>query len=163
MPDFRVFHSRDVRVDHRAGEGDQRLDPRVAFLGNILVEGLLVLHRVEAAGSNHHGLSLAADLVLGEVAEVLDHDLGLLGDVVRVKAHEAGQGPGSLSLFHFGIVLNGFDQPVVSLVGDVISEHVKDETLLDGLAHTVKMEGLWFAVRALRSKDLQRLILRAWP
>ena len=45
----------------------------------------------EPAGGDDHRLGPAADLVPREVAEVLDHDLGLLGDVVRVQAHEARQ------------------------------------------------------------------------
>ena len=95
----------------------------------------------------------------GELAEVLDHDLGLLGDVVRMQAHEPRQGPGRLALVHLGIVLDGLDQPVVGLVGRVVLEHVEDEALLDGLAHGVEVEGLGLAVGPRPAEDLQRLVL----
>ena len=93
-------------------------------------------------------------------AEVLDHDFGLLGDVVRVQAHEAGQGLGGLLLVDLGVVLDGLDQPEVGLVGRVVLQHVEDEALLDGLAHAVEVEGLRLAVGVRAPEDLQRLVLR---
>ena len=54
------------------------------------VDGLLVADGVEAGRGDDHRLALAADLVAGVLAEVLDDDLGLLGEVVGVERDEPG-------------------------------------------------------------------------
>ena len=92
-------------------------------------------------------------------AEVLDHHLGLLGDVVGVQAHEAGERLGGLLLLDLGVVLDRLDEAVVGLVGRVVGEHVEDEALLDGLAHGVEVEGDGLAVGAGPAEDLERLVL----
>ncbi len=144
------MYSSPTSSRHRAGERDQRLDVGVALLRDVLVELLLVAHRVRARAGHDHRLRPAADLVAREGAEVLDHHLGLLGDVVRMQAHEARQRPGGLLLVHLGIVLNGLDQPVVGLVGRVVLQHVQDEAFLDGLPHAVEVERLRLAALVLR-------------
>ena len=155
---FRVFYARSVRVDHGPGKGHQRFNAGVAFVFNVIVKGLFVPDSVKAAGGHHHGLGLSADLVHGEVPEMLDHDLGLLRDIVRVQAHESRQRPRGLALVHLGIVLDGLDQPVIRLVGRVILKHVEDETLVDGLTHAVEMKGLRLAILAGSAEDLQGFV-----
>ena len=76
---------RELIVLHRARESDQRLD-RIALLPNVTVEALLVAYGFQARAGEHHRLGLAADLVARERLEMLDHDLGLLDDIVRVQA-----------------------------------------------------------------------------
>ncbi len=48
-PRLGVFQA-GVRIAHRAAEGHQRADVRVAVLGDVALEGLLVAHRVQARG-----------------------------------------------------------------------------------------------------------------
>ena len=84
--------------------------------------------------------ALPADLVADLGAEVLDHHLRLLRDVVRVQRHEARELRGRLLLVDLRVVLDRLDQPVVRLVGRVVLEHVEDEALLDGLPHRVEVE-----------------------
>ena len=74
----------DRVVQDFAAEGDQRREVAVAALGQVAVNGLFVTHRVQAGRSHHHGLGPSADLVRSVAAEVLDDDLGLLGEVGRV-------------------------------------------------------------------------------
>ncbi|OPY10152.1 MAG: hypothetical protein A4E68_00026 [Syntrophaceae bacterium PtaB.Bin095] len=157
--DFRILHAGRIRIGHRAGEGNQSFDSCIPLLGDVLVECLFVLHRVQSAGGDHHRLCLSADLVHGEAAEMLDHDLSLLGDVVGMETHEAGKRPCRLAFVHLGIVFDGFDQPVIGLVRGVVLENVEDETLVDGLTHAVEMKRLRLAVRAGSAEDFQRLIL----
>ncbi len=78
----------------------------------------------------------------GVGAEVLDDDLGLLGQVRWVERHEPGDGPPGLGSLVGGVVGDGLLDPPVGLVGRVVGEHVEDEALLDGLAHGVEVERL---------------------
>ena len=135
-------------VEDLAAEGDQGLDVRVAVLVQVGVEGLLVAHRVQARAGDHHRLGAAADLVARVGAEVLDHHLGLLGDVVGVQAHVAGERLGGLLLLDLGVVRDRLDEAVVGLVGGVVGEHVEDEALLDRLTRAVEVKGHRFAVGA---------------
>ncbi len=157
---FRVGDVLHVRVDHGPGEGNESLYSCVLLLRNVLVEGLLVPHRMEAAGGDDHCLGPPPYLVHRKVPEVLYHDLRLLGDIVLMEAHEPGKGPGGLALLHLRVVLDGLYQPVVRLVRGVVLEHVEDEVLLDGLPHAVKVKGLGLAVRTGNTEDLHRPVLR---
>ena len=157
-PRLGVLEAR-VRVAHRAAEGDQRADVRVAVLGDVALEGQLVAHRVQARRGDHHRLRPPAEPVPHAAPEVLDHHLGLLLDVVRVQAHELGQRPRRLLLRQRRIVLDRLHQPVVGGVGGVVRQHVEDEALLDRLPHAVEVEGLGHAARARPPEQLQRLAL----
>ncbi len=75
-------------------------------------------------------------------SEVLDDDLGLLGQVGGVEGHEPGDGPPGLGGLVGGVVGDGLLDPPVGLVGRVVGQHVEDEALLDGLAHGVEVERL---------------------
>ena len=80
-------------VDHLAGERDEGREVPVTVLRDIGVDRLLVAHRVQSRRRDDHRLGLAADLRLGMGAEVLDDDLGLLSQVVRVQRNEPGDRP----------------------------------------------------------------------
>jgi hypothetical protein len=75
----------DAVVGHGSRERHERLRVGVAALANVLVDRLLVADRVEPRGGHHHRLPQPADLLASVGAEVLDDDLGLLRQVVRVK------------------------------------------------------------------------------
>lgn len=102
-------------------------------------------------------------------AEVLDHHLDLLRDVVRVEPHPAHD------LLHGGAALDllvvGFFPLVGELegerVGRVVLQHVENELLLDGLTHRIHVEGRgdvvgrWLARRVRPgAEQLHRLGLR---
>ncbi len=90
--------------------------------------------------------------------EVLDHDLGLLGQVVLVQGDEAGDGPPGLGRLVGGVLADGLLQLEEGLVGGVGGQHVVDEPLLDGLAHRVKVERLVATgVRVVATEQLQGL------
>jgi hypothetical protein len=90
----------------------------------------------------HHRLGRAAEQRRHVLAVVLDDDLHLLGDVVRVEphpAHDLLQGRAALDLLVVELLalvgeLEG------EAVGRVVLQHVEDELLLDGLAHRVDVE-----------------------
>ena len=140
-------------VLHRAGKRHQRLD-RIALFLDVIVEALLVAHGFEARAGHDHRLGAPADLVARCVLKVLDHDFGLLRDVVRVQLHEARQRPRGLLAFDVGVVRAGLEQLVVRGVARVMLQYVEDETLLDRLAHGVAMRRL-----SVAPKHRQRLVL----
>ena len=131
-----------LRVDHVAGEGDQRRDVLVLVLGDVPVHLQLVPDRLLARAGDDHRLGLAAEAPRDVLAEVLDDDLDLLADVVRVQPHPVGDLLRPLGLVHFLVVV--LLAPVGDLVGDpvggVVAQHVEDEALLDGLLHRVDVE-----------------------
>ena len=149
-----------LRVFDRAAEGDQRADVGVFVLRDVALECLHVAHRVEARRRDDHRLGPPAEMPLHVLAEVLDHHLGLLLDVVRVQAHELGQRPRRLLLRQVRVILDRLHQPVIGRVGGVVLHHVEDETFLDGLPHGVEVKRLRQPVRALAPEQLQRLALR---
>ena len=87
---------------------------------------------------------------------MFNHHLGLLGDVVRMQLHEAGQRPRRLPALHVGIVLAGLEQPEVGLVGGVVLQHVEDEPFLDGLAHGVAVNRVAVATEHGKGLVLRR-------
>src|SRR5690606_30409400 len=65
-----------------------------------------------------------ADAVAGLPSEVLDDDLGLLGQVRWVQAGVAGDGLSGLAHVELGVVRAGRRQLVVRRVRDVVTQHV---------------------------------------
>ncbi|OQC00633.1 MAG: hypothetical protein BWX80_03412 [Candidatus Hydrogenedentes bacterium ADurb.Bin101] len=157
---FGIFHARHIGVCYRAAECHQRFDARVSLFRDILVKGQFILDGMQTAGSHHHRLCLAANLVHGELPEMLHYHLGLLGNVMGMQAHEPRQGLCRFTLVYLRVVFDGFDQPVVTLVGRIIPEHVQDKPLINGLAHAVQVERLRLAVCAGLAEHLQRLVFR---
>ena len=146
-----------------AREGDQRLDPALAFL-QIVADGVEILDRPLDAVGDHHRPRLSADLALGEhlLVEVIHHDFGLEADRMVVPLHEPAQLLLRLLHVELGVVLHRLGQLVVTLHRRVACEHVQDEALLDRLLHGVSVKGvvlygavgLWVG----RTEDLQRLV-----
>ena len=96
------------------------------------------------------------------LAEVLDDDLGLLGEVMRMQADEPRDRPARL----LGVVLRVFLRRLLDLpeglVRRVVREHVHDEALFDGLPHRVEVEGLVdLGLRIEAPEHLQRPALRS--
>ena len=81
-------------------------------------------------------MALACPPILcGCVAEVLDDDLGLLGQIGGVERDEAGDGPPRpCSCSYRGRRRSALDPPL-GLVRRVVGQHVEDETLVHRLAH----------------------------
>jgi hypothetical protein len=73
--------------------------------------------------------------------EVVDHDLGLQADRVRVALDVAAQLRVRLAGIELRVVLAFPDQPVVAVHRRVGLEHVEDEAFLDRLLHGVAVEG----------------------
>ena len=102
------------------------------------------------AAHHHHRLGLAAEQRRHVLAEVLDDDLHLLGDVVGVQphpAHDALHRRAALDR-RLVVVLAVVRQLEGQLVGRVVLQHVEDELLLDGLPHRVDVERRGQIVRA---------------
>ena len=89
------------------------------------------------------------------VAEMLDHDLGLLLDIVRVQAHELGERPRRFFLRQVRIVLRRLQQPVIHLIRRIVGQDVEDEFLLDCLPHAVGVSRLGLAARPRPAKQFQ--------
>jgi hypothetical protein len=83
------------------------------------------------------------------IPEVLDDDLDLLGDVVRVEGHPPHHLPHGGGALDHGLVvgLAVVCQPERHLVGRVVPQHVEDELLFDGLTHRIHVERAWDIVR----------------
>ena len=71
----------------------------------------------------------------------------------RVQSQEAREGVGCLLALDIWIVFAGFQEPVVSGIGRVVLQHIKNELLLDCLTHRVAVNGL-----ALPAEDRERLV-----
>ena len=145
-------------VVHLPGERDQTL-PGIPFLGQIGVHSELVAHGVEAGTRHDHGLGPAADLVLHLGREMLEHDLDLPADGMRVQFHEGLEQIGRFLLLVARIVLDCLEEFPVGGIRRVVGEDVEDEALLDRLPHAVEVKGLELAVGTLHSEELQSLRL----
>ena len=91
---------------------------------------------------------------------MLDDDLHLLGDVVRVQPHPAHQALQRPALLHLAVVVLRavVRQLEGELVAGVIAEHVEDKALLDRLLHGVDVERRgWLIGRGATTEALDRL------
>ena len=150
-------------VEHLARERHQRRQTHVVLRCDVLVDRLLVPHRMQPRGGHHHRLGMAADLGGGVLTEVFDDDLGLLRQVRRVQRHEPGDRRFRPRLVMLGVVGDRLLDLPVRLVRRVVLQHVEDEPLLDRLAHRVQVERhepLTLSSRLLAAEDLQGLGLR---
>ena len=138
-----------------------RTDVADAVLGAVLVERPLVAQHVEARRSDDHRLRMPADLHRDMGAEVVDDDLGALGEVVLVERNEAGDRGAGARLVERRVVSDRLVDLEVRVVGDVVLQDVVDELLLDGLAHRVVVERLVLAgVGVAPAEQLERASLR---
>jgi hypothetical protein len=132
-----------LQVVDLAGEGHQRAEG-VTLLPDVLVDGQLPADGLLAGAEHDHGLRPPAEERRDVLAEVLDDDLHLLADVVRVQLHPAHQSAGGGAALDLvvGDLLALVGESEREAVGRVVLQHVEDEALLDGLAHGVQVERL---------------------
>lgn len=98
-------------------------------------------------------------MVAHMAAKMLDDHLDLLRDVGRVQHQKLRQRPRRLFLRQVGVVFHRLHQFEVGLISGVVVRHIKNETLLDGLAHAVEMKGFRLAAGADAAEQLQGLAL----
>ncbi len=146
-------------VPHRAREGDQHAEV-IAVVVDVAAQCPEEPHRVRPGRGHDHRLGLPADLVGDVLPEVLDDDLGTLGQVVLVQCHEAGDRPAGLGRLERRVLADRLLDVPERLVGRVVGQHVVDKALLDGLAHRVQVERLVpVDLRVAATEQLQRLAL----
>ena len=139
----------NLGVVHLTAEGHQGAE-RIALLLDVFVDSELPAHGLLAGAHHHHRLGLAIEQRPDELAEVLHHDLHLLGDVVGVELHPAHQlleGGAALHLLR-GEAVAVLGELEGHLVGGVVLQHIEDEALLDCLAHGIHVEGRRQVARA---------------
>ena len=71
---------------------------------------------------------------------MLDDDGDDLLNVDRMKLQKLAQRLCRFLLWDIGIALDALHQTEEALVGDIVLQHVEDETFFDGLAHRILME-----------------------
>jgi len=71
---------------------------------------------------------------------MLHDDLGLLGQVCEVQRHEPRDSRLGARFVVLGVVADGLLDLPVRLVSGVVRQHIKDESLLDRLAHRVQVK-----------------------
>ena len=141
---------------------------RQLVLGDNVLDGLVVEDGTLDILAHHHCLCLAVQFVgvenLG--VEVIHHDFSLCLDSLRVALHGLTYLFLRLFVVIFRIFLDAFNNLVITLVGSIVGQHVKNKTFLDGLLHTVEVEGIELAlfsslaVYVFPSESLQGLSLR---
>ena len=101
-----------------------------------------VLDGAHDAAGNDHRARLPADFLLGDdlVVEVVHHDFCLLTNGVRVSLNIGFELALRFFVVEFGVVFYGLDEVVITMIRRVVSQHVEDETFLDGLLHCVAVE-----------------------
>ena len=140
---------------------------RQLVLGGDVLDGLVVVDGTLDVLAHHHCLCLAVQFVgvenLG--VEVVHHDFCLCLDSLRVALHGLTYLFLSLFVVVFRIFLDAFNDLVVTLVGGIVGQHVKNKAFLNGLLHTVEVEGIELtllsslAVYVFPSESLQGLSL----
>ena len=124
-------------VNDPVGERHERMQIAVAHVRDVLGEDAVVPDRFLPGRSHHHRFGVAIEQAGNVGSEVLDDDLHLLRDVVRVQPHPSHHRLDRLRLVdRFGVVL----LPVVGnlerhLVRGVVEQYVEDVTLFDRLPH----------------------------
>src|SRR5690606_12969343 len=96
----------------------------------------------------------------GKGLKMLYHNLRLLGNVMGVKTHKAGQRFRCFLFIDFGIILNSFDDSVVGFICGIVLQNIEDKTFLNGLAHTIEMERTGFTIRSLCPEQLYSYLSR---
>ena len=114
----------------------------VSLLLDVLCNRFLPPEGLQAAADDDHRLGVTAQQRLYVGAEVLHHDLDLLGDVVRMEPHPTHQPLHGCAAFHLRVIhlLPVVGQAEGSFVAGVVLQHVEDEALLNRLPHRVHME-----------------------
>ena len=148
-----------VGIDDRAGERHEDLHVVVALLLHVALHLVVIAYGGEARRGDDHHLALAFYLGAGDRTEGLDDDLGLLSQRVRVQLLVAPQQLERRARRHVGVLGDGLGEFEGLGVGDVVSQGIHDEPLLDRLAHRVDVERMERPVGKLLAEYLERLLL----
>ena len=114
---------------------------------------------MEPGGRHDHGLGLAANLVPGDAAELLQHDSRFLRDIMGVQRLKLANSTDTGGGVQLRVVRDGLGNFVVHVIGHVVLQHIQNKAFLDGLPHGIHMEGMIFAVFIPLAKHLQRFVL----
>ena len=120
---------------------------------------MIIAHCCQPGRGDHHHLALAADLLLGDVAEGFDNDRGLLLQIVRMQFFIPLNGLNRFGCRHLRVLRRVAGDLVAHLVGHIVGQHVQNETFFDSLLHGVDVEGMERPIRSRLAKYFQRLPL----
>ena len=115
-----------------------------------------VPHRRQSGGGDYHHLASPADLVAGGLPEGLYNDLCLLADVVGVQLFVLADQLRRPAGGQVGVVRDGLGDLEAGGIGHVILQYIQNEPFLNGLPHTVNVEGVVAAIRVLGAEQFQR-------
>ena len=114
---------------------------------------------MQTGTSDNHGLSLAANLILGDGAEMLYNDLRFLRQIMRMQAQEFTQSLVRLTLFIARIIRNLLADLEVGIIGHIVFQDIQDKTFLNCLLHRVDVERTRNSVCIRRTKHFESLCL----
>ena len=127
----------------------------IAHFLDIPFDFVVIAHRRQARGSNHHHLSSAADFMTSGFQISFHDNLGLLCDVVGMEILEPADRLCRAAAGHIGVIGDVFCNLETGVVGHVVLEDIQDEFFLDGLTHRINVEGTETAILLLRSEHFQ--------
>ena len=144
------------------GKSDDSLI-RAVPVGKTLGNGIVRFNATGNTGRHHHGARLAAQFLPGNnlFVEMIDHHRRFLGNDIGIPFDKGAQFLLSPLLVKHGIVFHLFGNLIPTVDGHVILQHIQDEAFLNGLFHSIDMEGpvFNFAVFFIRrAKYLFRFI-----
>ena len=73
------------------------------------------------------------------------YHIGLRCDGFGIALHSTSQFFLCSLIIVFGIIFYALGEFVITTIGGVVGEHIEDETLFDGLLHTIEMERMELA------------------
>ena len=114
---------------------------------------------MEPGGRHNHGFGLAADLVPGYIAELLQHDSRFLRDVVGVQRLKLANSTHTGGGVQLRVVGDSLGNLIVHVIGHVVLQHIQNKSFLDGLPHGVHMEGVVFPILISLAEHLKRFVL----
>ena len=138
------------------GKRDQCFQPRIALALDIVFKSLPVFDGPCARLCDHHSFRLPIQLLHDILPEMLDDHLDALRNIRLMQLHEASDLTLGIIRFQLRIVFDLFIETIEGIVGDVILQHIKNESFLDRLFHRVHMKGFILALGIHSAKKLQR-------
>src|SRR5471032_1495150 len=157
LADFTHWFREASRVINLARKRYQNAQ-RIILLLNISSNLFLPAYSLLAAADHYHCLGSTLQERLNVFTEVLDYDFDLLSDVVRVESNPLHNPLHRLALLDllFVVFLAVVGELERELVGRIVLQDIKNETLFDCLAHRVDMERLRQTIWPWASKQLHR-------